>query len=133
MTTRFLKNYNDFVLFLTYIKEPDGDEYEPAMVVGGKAKIKRAFVIPLSAAYKYCYGADHPLCGHPTEYMVKTSKLISERIGLGGDRASSFKICGAIADHLEDLVVLKPRPDMPKQVIGEGRATIGSDTFDFEI
>lgn len=133
MTTRTLKNYNDFCLFLTYIQEEENDDFEPALVIGGVRKRRSAFVIPLSAAYKYCHAANHPRCGYPTEYLVNTAKQISETIGLGGDRASTFRIASAIADHLEDLVTLKPRPDFKKDPIGEGKAYIGDQSFEFEI
>ena len=97
---------------------------EPAMIMSPKGPSKRAFVVCLSAAWKY---------NEHEEYLVAASMKAVRVLGLTEDKKTAYRLSMDIQDGLDKLVSAPPKPIKETKVIGEGNAKMGDEEFNFEI
>lgn len=105
--SRMLKDYGLFRLFLTYVNAAPNDpdsKTEPALAVCRRTtRGGVAYLIPLSAAWKY---ADN--LGHPTEDLLVSAAGIAECLDLQAGRQTLYTLATAIVDWLPELVAAMP-------------------------
>jgi len=114
------RRYGDLLVRFQYVKADSreiGGEHEPALVLcrPQRSKVRAAWVIMLSAAYKY---VDDGETGRHSKYMVDVSESIAKMLHLPSDRHSRFLIAEAILDSLPDLLDMPPW-EAAQKAVGE--------------
>jgi hypothetical protein len=106
-SSRPLKDYKSFLLFLTYVNPTPhalDSRHEPALALSRRAGgVGRSYIIPLPAAAKYM-NSD----GSPTEDFVASAFRIAVTLGLEPTRSELRRIVDAVADFMPELVAAPP-------------------------
>ena len=86
--------------------------HEPSIVLFPLRKRTKqaAYIICLSAVWRY---ADD-------DYLMQAAKKAADVMDIGTDRFTVYNVARAISDSLEDLVRMKPEPEMAAKITGEG-------------
>ncbi len=111
--SRFQRVKGDIVVSYQYVND------EPAMVLFPKGRSGPgigAFIVCLSAAYKYANNN-----GYPTPHLIEQAARAAETMGMGTHYFTIHRIADVILDGLEDLVRMRPEPDGAE----EKRAPVG--------
>jgi len=106
-TSKCLKDYRDFLIFLTYINPAPynlDSEHEPALALCRRSGgVGRMYAIPLSAAANYVQAN-----GSPTPEFIAAGFKIADTLGMSKDRKTVFKLLDAVVEFMPDLVDAPP-------------------------
>ena len=112
---QFKRDLGDLSIYGTWLWNDDQEAHEPALVVLSRYRPRgfKPCVVALSAAFKY----DDP------RYLAHVASEFVTILGIEDSMSTAHRVASLIADHLEDLLTMRPNPT---DTIVVADATIGS-------
>lgn len=93
----------DLVLILTWVQNPDQEDYEPCMVIVPRYRKKgtyKACCVALSAAWQY----------NEPPYLAMASRNFARLLGMDDGMSTTYKIGELIYSNLGELLKVPPSP-----------------------
>lgn len=88
--------------FFSYYADANHKE-QPAMFLANTRNEGTSYAIPLDHAHEY--SDEH--------HLMLQSMTIADKLDMGTDRSTVYRIADAILNHLPDLVKMPPKPPRP--------------------
>lgn len=113
---QFKRDLGDLSIYGTWLWNEDQENHEPALVVLSRYRPRgfKPCVVALSAAYKY----------NDPRYLAHIAGEFCTILGIEDSMSTAFNVASLIADHLGDLLTMRPNPT---DTIVVADATISAD------
>lgn len=115
----------DLVLLLTWIHNPDQDDYEPCMVIVPRYRKKgtyKACCVALSSAWQY----------NEPAYLAMASRRFAKMLGMDDNMSTVHKIGELLYSNLGELLKTPPSPTQ-SIVVADATYTVNGRTYSAEV